>query len=86
MAEKAPLTRVTDSRRESTGWRRPGIAKKWHFFLNGTSLCGRWLLGGPLDENQTTDARPGPDDCRACHAAHERRLPPCRSEKEASAS
>jgi hypothetical protein len=44
------------------GWGWPAAAHKAHYFIRGTSLCGRWLYTGQLDDNPA----PGPDDCLPC--------------------
>ena len=47
------------------GWDKTLPARKWHYFRDGISLCGRWLrYFHPLDEGF---AAPHPEDrCRVC--------------------
>ena len=52
------------------GWGRPFQAKKWHYFINKRSLCGKWVffsLG--LDDSPHTS----PDNCVACERARAKR-------------
>ncbi|HET9023873.1 MAG TPA: hypothetical protein VFN64_04835, partial [Burkholderiaceae bacterium] len=46
------------------GWTWLWNARKWHYFVGGRSLCGRWLLLATADCRDY--AEPSPDDCRAC--------------------
>ena len=43
------------------GWGFPLNAKKSHYFINGVSLCRRWMYGGPLERNDES-----PDNCKEC--------------------
>ena len=45
------------------GWGRPYKARKWHYFRERRSLCGRWLFSG-TDLEQGTDEHP--DNCKVC--------------------
>ena len=47
----------------SLGWGFPGLSKRWHFFANGISLCGKWMLGGPMQPDNNSTHR---DDCKEC--------------------
>ena len=44
------------------GWALPGRSRKYHYFRNAESLCGKWLFNGLLEVD---DGRPSPDDCAA---------------------
>lgn len=59
---------MTESKKASSsnGWGFPVNARKAHYFVDGRSLCLKWLFFGHLDENQKTGANPGPDDCVTC--------------------
>lgn len=49
---------------DNKGWGviRPGDHKS-HYYINGTSLCGRIsFYRGPLEDNELIS----PDDCAAC--------------------
>lgn len=47
------------------GWGWPAFSKKAHYFLDGRSLCMKWLFGGPLESgNDNSD-----DNCAACKRA-----------------
>lgn len=53
--------------RKIEGWFWLLNSRKLHFFVDGISLCRRWMLmGGRPEENQTLGSHPGPDDCAAC--------------------
>ena len=48
------------------GWAFPLRSRKWHYFVEGRSLCGRWLfLGGIYASGQKENACRD-DDCRGC--------------------
>lgn len=59
------------------GWGQPLMAKKFHYFVEGRSLCRRWGFWGDLtpDIGQRT-AEPGYDDCTPCWRARNRMLAP----------
>lgn len=46
------------------GWQRPHGSRKWHYFVDGRSLCGKWVWFSP--ERLVNDINTGPDDCKAC--------------------
>ena len=49
------------------GWNWLSNTPKWHYFLDGRSLCGKWLglgLGKTCDDDPKTDN--SPDNCAAC--------------------
>lgn len=46
------------------GWSRPADARKWHYFRDGRSLCGRW--GMRRSRHLEPDDEPSADDCAAC--------------------
>lgn len=50
----------------SEGWGWPIKATKPHFFVDGRSLCGRWLFTGNVEPGP---ARVGMQDCKACSTA-----------------
>ena len=46
------------------GWTWLHNSKKWHYFVDGRSLCGRWMLfSNPGLEQGNDDS---PDNCKAC--------------------
>ena len=45
------------------GWGWPMLSRKPHWFVNGTSICGKWMFTGEIQSGSPT---PGKDDCRAC--------------------
>ena len=53
------------------GWGIPYDSKKWHYFDGPTSLCNRWMYGGPLDEEDELES---PDNCAACVKKRRRQL------------
>jgi len=46
------------------GWQKPWNARKWHYFVDGESLCGRWLLLGWKEWLTGNDD--SPDNCKKC--------------------
>lgn len=59
------------------GWGWPMASRKAHYFINGMSLCRKWMYTGTLTQNQSSER--GPDDCAECHrkqAPAETRKPP----------
>ena len=48
----------------SKGWGFPEPSRKFHYFVDGRSLCGKWgwLSSAGLEDTVNT----GPDDCRVC--------------------
>jgi hypothetical protein len=53
------------------GWGFLSNAKKEHYFVDGVSLCGKWMHKGDVDS--TTGART-PDDCAICFKRLTKRL------------
>ena len=52
------------------GWTWLGISRKWHYFVDGESLCGKYmLLGSPELKNDNDDS---PDNCKVCRKALEK--------------
>jgi hypothetical protein len=67
MSEKIVEKRLSEiagmiTRREGWGWL--SNSPKWHYFVDGRSLCGRWLgLGlGELEQGMDNS----PDNCAEC--------------------
>ena len=53
------------------GWAQPIGTKKFHYFVDGRALCGKWaFFGRNLDEDEGTTS---PDDCKACAKKMEKR-------------
>jgi hypothetical protein len=48
------------------GWTYLINAKKWHYFRDSRSLCGRWMYLGDSDLEMGKDN--SPDNCTACRA------------------
>lgn len=46
------------------GWTWLQNAKKWHYFVDGESLCGRYMLLAIPDLQQGNDD--SPDNCVTC--------------------
>ena len=46
------------------GWGWPARSKKAHWFINGISICGKWMYTGPMTPEQ--GGAGGPDDCKEC--------------------
>jgi len=47
------------------GWGFPRLSKKAHYFVDGRSLCGKWLFTGDLEDSNDDS----PDNCTACKKA-----------------
>lgn len=50
----------------SEGWGHPWNAKTYHYFVNGISLCGRWMLFPKDPSPDDGGVIPGPEDCKLC--------------------
>ncbi len=46
------------------GWTWIFGSPKWHYMINGRSLCGSWLLLGNPELEQGNDN--SPDNCKSC--------------------
>jgi len=53
------------------GWGYIHNSPKWHYFIDGRSLCGRWLSLGLGKLEQGSDS--SPDNCKACRRKLEKR-------------
>ena len=47
----------------SEGWAFPALARKFHYFKEGRSLCGKWFFLGDLITDTGTDSM---RDCKPC--------------------
>lgn len=46
------------------GWWKPTGSRKWHYFKEGTALCGNWgLFGNEILETGNDDSS---DNCEGC--------------------
>jgi hypothetical protein len=52
----------TEKKRVKNGWGFPWLARKAHYFVNGQSLCRRWVFGGLLEQENDES----PDNCKTC--------------------
>jgi len=48
---------------EREGWGWPGSSRKAHYFKGSTSICGKWMYTGLLEQSQGGSS---PDDCVVC--------------------
>jgi len=55
---------------EKEGWAMPLNAKKYHYFMEGMSLCARFMFIGTLEPD---DGKESPDDCKACRRKLEKK-------------
>jgi len=59
---------MSDNKKLEEGWWKPSQSRKYHYFVEGRSLCGSW--GFPnydeLAEDITTITAPQSDDCVVC--------------------
>ena len=52
---------------KSEGWTWLWNARKFHYFRDGQSLCGRWMLLVKESEDfNPSDDFGSPDNCKAC--------------------
>jgi hypothetical protein len=51
------------------GWGWPGAARKPHYFRDGMSLCGKWMLFSPSPREGGLEAEIRSDDCTVCARA-----------------
>lgn len=49
----------------SEGWKGLANTRKHHYFVEGRSLCGRWLNFGSINENEQSDTQQN-FDCKGC--------------------
>lgn len=52
------------------GWGKPQISRKFHYFVNRRSLCGRYMFWGDL---QADTGEASPDDCKSCRKKLDKR-------------
>ncbi len=46
----------------SEGWGFPAKSRKAHYFVDGISLCGKWMFFGELEQGNDNS----PDNCATC--------------------
>jgi len=52
---------------EKRGWIYLLNSRKYHYFVNSKSLCGRWMnFSKEFDGEDTGETEPRKDDCKAC--------------------
>jgi hypothetical protein len=56
------------------GWGKPSNMKKFHYFHDGRSLCGRVMYLGPHLEPH--NGKINPEDCAECNRRIVKRFPP----------
>lgn len=47
------------------GWGFPANSRKAHYFVDGRSLCGKWMYFGSLEDSNDNSS----DNCTACKKA-----------------
>ncbi|MGB9825256.1 MAG: hypothetical protein ACPLRU_01170 [Desulfofundulus sp.] len=52
---------------DKQGWAWLINSRKWHYFIDGKSLCGKYLLIGSPELEQGNDD--SPENCAACRKA-----------------
>lgn len=55
------------------GWAKPWRAQKFHYFVDGRSLCRAWGMLGNEELEQDTGKTQAEDDCARCARAMEKR-------------
>ena len=53
---------MTDKVKVREGWGWPLSSRKAHYFVDGSSLCGRWMFFGSLEQGNDNS----PDNCAPC--------------------
>lgn len=53
------------------GWKYLVNSSKFHYFVNGRSLCNRWATLSDFGLKQ--DEFPSPDDCKVCRKKLDKR-------------
>jgi len=48
------------------GWYRPSNSRKWHYFKEGMSLCGKWALLRWKSVGYEYGNDNSPDNCASC--------------------
>jgi hypothetical protein len=56
------------------GWGWPGASKKAHYFVDGRSLCMKWMFFGDVSDKEAGE--PGPDDCAMCRRRYDKTYKP----------
>lgn len=51
--------------KQAEGWTFLYNSRKWHYFRNSRSLCGRWMYLGP-DKDLQLGNDTSPDNCPTC--------------------
>lgn len=51
------------------GWALPSNSRKWHFFVDSVSLCGKWMFLGTTFEKGNDCS---PDNCPGCRRKREK--------------
>ena len=60
-----------DKAESTEGWGWLSNSPKWHYFVDGKSLCSKWALWGNPELSQGNDD--SPDNCKACQKKLEKR-------------
>jgi len=48
------------------GWTWLANSSRWHYFRDGRSLCGKFMLFADPDEGYESGQDESPDNCAAC--------------------
>jgi hypothetical protein len=49
------------------GWAQTPLMNKSHYFVNGASLCGKWMFSGEVEEGNANW-----HDCKICARKHDK--------------
>jgi len=63
----------TEETLQSEGWNWIYNSPKWHYFVDGVSLCKRWMLFS-IPKNLEQGNNNSPDNCKTCRKALLKRL------------
>jgi hypothetical protein len=66
-------TETLESTKEAFGWTWLHNSKKWHYFVEGRSLCNGFMLFKHPSEGYQHGNNTSPDNCAACRKKLEKR-------------
>lgn len=55
--------RIDQPEVKQQGWGWPGAARGFHYFIDGRSLCRKWLYAGFIEDNGGPITK---SDCKVC--------------------
>lgn len=61
---------------QTEGWYGPPNSRRFHYFREGRSLCGKWLVFADMSDLWDCALGPANGDCSACKKALEKQAAP----------